>query len=97
MRHPQQIIIRPILTEKSTLLKETSNTMCFEIDRRANKIEVRKAIEVLFNVRVVDVKIVTQRGKLKRWGRFEGKSPNWKKAYVRLAPGQKPIEFFEGV
>lgn len=97
MKAPQNIILRPILTEKSTVMKENSNTMCFEVARYANKIEIRNAVEVLFNVKVADVNIVRKPGKLKRWGRFEGRSASSKKAYVRLAPGQKPIEFFEGV
>lgn len=97
MKKPQEIIIRPILTEKSTLAKEQGNIMCFEVQRRANKIEIKHAIESLFNVKVSDVRIVTQPGKLKRWGRFEGYTASWKKAYVRLAPGQQAIEFFEGV
>ena len=97
MKSPQSIILKPILTEKSTLLKEDGNIMCFEVDRRANKIEIRKAVESLFDVKVAEVKVVTKPAKVKRWGRFEGKTTVRKKAYVRLAPGQKPIEFFEGV
>ena len=97
MKKPQEIIIRPILTEKSTLAKEKANIMCFEVQKKANKIEIKNAIESLFDVRVSEVRIVSQPGKLKRWGRFEGYSASWKKAYVRLAPGQQAIEFFEGV
>jgi len=93
---PQQLIRRPLITEKSTKLKEASNTICFEVDRTANKIEIRKAVERLFGVKVTSVRVANRQGKWKRMGRFLGQRKNWKKAYVQLAEGQK-IEFFEGV
>jgi len=93
---PQQLIRRPLITEKSTKLKEASNTICFEVDRAANKIEIRKAVEKLFGVKVTSVRVANRQGKWKRMGRFLGQRKNWKKAYVQLAEGQK-IEFFEGV
>ena len=93
---PQQLIRRPLITEKSTRLKEASNTICFEVDRAANKIEIRKAVERLFGVKVTSVRVANRQGKWKRMGRFLGQRKNWKKAYVQLAEGQK-IEFFEGV
>jgi len=93
---PQQLIRRPLITEKSTKLKEASNTICFEVDRAANKIEIRKAVERLFGVKVTSVRVANRQGKWKRMGRFLGQRKNWKKAYVQLAEGQK-IEFFEGV
>ena len=77
-------------------MKETSNTICFEVDKSANKIEVRRAVEKLFGVKVLDVRVANREGKWKRMGRFVGQRKAWKKAYVRLAPDQK-IEFFEGV
>jgi large subunit ribosomal protein L23 len=92
----QQLIRRPLITEKATRMKEGSNTICFEVARSANKIEVRRAIEKLFGVKVVDVRVANRQGKWKRMGRFVGQRKAWKKAYVRLAPDQK-IEFFEGV
>src|SRR5262249_50434004 len=96
MMLPQQLIRRPLITEKATRLKETSNTVCFEVARSANKIEVARAVEKLFGVKVMDVRVANREGKWKRMGRFVGQRKAWKKAYVRLAPDQK-IEFFEGV
>jgi large subunit ribosomal protein L23 len=93
---PQELIRRPLITEKATRLKEGSNTICFEVARSANKIEVRRAVETLFGVKVLDVRVANRQGKWKRMGRFLGQRKAWKKAYVRLAPDQT-IEFFEGV
>ena len=93
---PQELVRRPLITEKATRLKEASNTVCFEVARTANKIEVKRAVEKLFGVKVVDVRVANREGKWKRMGRFVGQRKDWKKAYVRLAPDQK-IEFFEGV
>jgi large subunit ribosomal protein L23 len=93
---PLQLIRRPLISEKSTKLKEATNTVCFEVDRRANKIEIQRAVEKLFGVKVMDVRVANRRGKWKRMGRFLGQRKNWKKAYVRLAEGEK-LEFFEGV
>jgi large subunit ribosomal protein L23 len=92
----QELIRRPLITEKATRLKEASNTVCFEVARTANKIEVARAVEKLFGVKVLDVRVANREGKWKRMGRFVGQRKGWKKAYVRLAPDQK-IEFFEGV
>ena len=92
----QRVIRRPLITEKATRLKETTNTICFEVDRDANKIEVGRAVEKLFGVKVLDVRVANRQGKWKRMGRFVGQRKAWKKAWVRLAPDQK-IEFFEGV
>jgi large subunit ribosomal protein L23 len=93
---PLQLIRRPLISEKSTKLKEATNTVCFEVDRRANKIEIQRAVEKLFGVKVSEVRVANRRGKWKRMGRFLGQRKDWKKAYVRLAPGEK-LEFFEGV
>ena len=93
---PQELIRRPLITEKATRLKEASNTVCFEVARTANKIEVRRAVETLFGVKVLDVRVANRQGKWKRMGRFVGQRKAWKKAYVRLAPDAK-LEFFEGV
>jgi large subunit ribosomal protein L23 len=93
---PRELIRRPLITEKATRLKEATNTICFEVARSANKIEVRRAVEKLFGVKVLDVRVANRQGKWKRMGRFLGQRKGWKKAYVRLAPDQK-IEFFEGV
>jgi large subunit ribosomal protein L23 len=94
---PLQLIRRPLISEKSTRIKETTNTICFEVDRRANKIEVRRAVEKLFGVKVAQVRLANRQGKWKRMGKFLGQRKAWKKAYVRLAAGEKSIEFFEGV
>ncbi|HEV7668280.1 MAG TPA: 50S ribosomal protein L23 [Thermoanaerobaculia bacterium] len=92
----QDVIRRPLITEKSTELREEKNIVAFEVAVSANKIQVKKAIEAQFKVKVAEVRIATQHGKVRRQGRSSGRRPDWKKAYVRLADGEKPIEFFEG-
>ena len=89
------IVVRPIITEKSSLLKESGNQYVFEVQRDANKIEIKKAVEKLFKVKVVSVQISNIEGKKKKVGRFEGKKPDWKKAIVKLNPKDK-ITIFEG-
>ena len=109
MRAPQNIIKRPLLTEKSTILRETGGSdvtfaedeeyaqkVVFEVARDANKIEIRHAVQSLFNVTVLDVHTLVVRGKQKRLGRFIGRRPAIKKAIVTLKAGES-IEFFEGV
>ncbi len=96
MKADYQIILKPVISEKSTILKEQKQQYCFEVARDANKHEVRSAIERLFNVKVDSVRVVNVRGKMKRLGRSIGKRRDWKKAYVELKEGEKPIEFFEG-
>jgi large subunit ribosomal protein L23 len=91
---PEQIIKRPIaLTEKATELKENHNQVVFEVDLAANKIQIKDAVEKLFDVKVADVNTLVQRGKVKSVGRRLHKLPNWKKAIVTLAQGSN-IEFF---
>lgn len=97
MNAHQAIIRRPLVTEKSTTMKEESNIITFEVAPGANKIEVKKAVEVLFKVKVAEVRLFNVRGKMKRMGRNVGKRRDWKKAYVRLVEGQKAPDFFEGV
>jgi large subunit ribosomal protein L23 len=92
-----QIIRRPLVTEKSTLLREGANVISFEVDPKANKIQVKDAVEKLFNVKVEEVRLFNVRGKMKRMGRFEGKRRDWRKAYVRLKAGEKAPDFIEGV
>jgi large subunit ribosomal protein L23 len=94
-----QIIRRPLVTEKSTLLREDEDrpVLAFEVAPNANKIQVKAAVEELFKVKVVDVRIFNVRGKMKRMGRFEGRRRDWRKAYVRLLKGEKLPEFVEGV
>jgi large subunit ribosomal protein L23 len=92
-----QIIRRPLVTEKSTILREGRNVIAFEVDSNANKIQVKNAVEELFKVKVEEVRLFNVRGKMKRMGRFVGKRRDWRKAYVRLKQGQKAPEFIEGV
>jgi large subunit ribosomal protein L23 len=93
----QDIIRRPMITEKSTALREDRNIVAFEVDRRANKMQIKEAVEAQFKVRVAEVRVANMHGKMRRQGRFARRQPDWKKAYVRLADGEKSIEFFEGV
>ena len=88
------IIKRPIVTEKSNRLME-QNKYCFVVDPKANKHQIKQAVEEIFKVKVVAVNTMRMEGKFKRLGRSEGKRPDWKKAVVTLAPGSR-IQFFEG-
>ena len=90
-----RVIKRPLITEKSTQQKQQSNQIAFEVDRGANKVLVRNAIESIFKVKVLSVTMMNVKGKQRRVGRNAGKKPDWKKAIVGLAPGET-IEFFEG-
>ncbi len=91
-----EIIKKPLITEKTSIQKELYNQLTFEVDRRANRIEIKRAIETVFKVRVSDVKTIQVTGKIKQRGRILGKRRDWKKAIVRLMPGER-IDFFEGV
>jgi large subunit ribosomal protein L23 len=91
-----EIIIRPLITEKTSIQKELHNQLTFEVARRANRIEIKQAIEKVFNVRVSGVKTIQVTGKIKQRGRIIGKRRDWKKAIVKLMPGER-IDFFEGV
>jgi large subunit ribosomal protein L23 len=91
-----QVLKRPLITEKGTRQKEQANQIMFEVDRSANKVMVRNAVETIFKVNVVSVRMMNVKGKERRIGRNVGKRPDWKKAIVRLGPGEN-IEFFEGV
>jgi large subunit ribosomal protein L23 len=97
MKDPYEIIIKPLITEKSTWLKEKNREVCFEVDPRANKSEIKKAAEQLFKVKIEKVRIQNKRGKKRRVGRSEGKKKDWKKAYIKLKEGEKMIEYFEAV
>jgi large subunit ribosomal protein L23 len=90
------IIRRPIVTEKSSLQKEAFNQYSFEVDQSANRMQIRNAVEDIFNVRVAAVRTMHIKGKVKRRGRILGKRRDWKKAVITLMPGER-IEFFEGV
>jgi large subunit ribosomal protein L23 len=91
-----QIIKEPHITEKGNTQKELYNQISFKVHKRANKIEIRRAVEVLFKKKVIDVRTMNVRGKKRRMGRFAGKRADWKKAVVTLARGES-VEFFEGV
>jgi large subunit ribosomal protein L23 len=90
------VIQRPLVTEKSNIGREEQNLVTFAVDPRANKHEIRRAVEELFRVRVLRVRTSNPPRKTRRVGRFVGRKPAWKKAIVKLAEGQS-IEFFEGV
>ena|ERR1700682_261514 len=93
-----RIIRRPLVTEKSTMMREQgSNIIAFEVDPDANKIQVKTAVEELFDVKVAEVRLFNIRGKQKRTGRTVGKKRDWRKAYVRLTADSKAPDFIEGV
>jgi len=96
MKEPRRIVKRALITEKGTQIREGSNQYIFEVDPAANKVEIKKAIEIIFSVKVDDVRTVMMKGKTKRMGAFSGRRPQWKKAIVRLKEGQT-IELFEQV
>jgi large subunit ribosomal protein L23 len=89
------VIRRPLITEKGHLKREAERTLCFEVHVDANKIEIKQAVEMVFKVKVDDVRTSVYSGKLRRRGRFTGYASDWKKAYVRLAAGQKIPEYAE--
>jgi len=91
-----QIIRRLLVTEKSTVARDESNKYMFEVDRKANKVEIRQAVEKLFKVKVVDVRVMNMLGKKKRMGRITGQKSSWKKAIVTLNAGNR-IDVVEGV
>jgi large subunit ribosomal protein L23 len=90
------VIRRPLVTEKTTLLREDGKTVVFEVAREANKIDVKRAVEKLLGAKVGGVRTANTQGKLKRQGRFVGRRSDWKKAYVTLKDGQKLPDFLEG-
>ena len=91
-----EIIRRPLITEKSTILREDGRTMVFQVAADANKVEIKRAVEKLLGSKVESVRTALAHGKVKRQGRFSGRRPDWKKAYVRLREGAKMPEFLEG-
>lgn len=90
-----EVIKKPIVTEKGVGKKDSERTLCFEVAPDANKIQVKAAVEHLFKVKVAEVRTSNQAGKLRRRGRFSGYRSDWKKAYVKLKPGQKMPEYAE--
>lgn len=96
MKSLAHVIKSPLITEKGTLVNAEGNQVVFKVRREANKIEIRKAVETIFKVKVEKVRTINYLGKTRRVGRALGQRPNWKKAYVTLAEGQR-IDFFESV
>ena len=93
--HPYAVLLRPLVTEKTTLLT-AHDKYVFEVDPRANKNQIKEAVQIAFNVRVTDVNTMNMKGKPKRFGRKVTRRPDWKKAVVTLVAGDK-IELFEGI
>ena len=97
MNRREYVLKLPVITEKSTLVKENLRTVTFKVLRDANKIEIKDAVEKIFKVRVQSVRTAVFHGKKRRQGRYTGRRPDWKKAYVTLKEGEKMIEFSETV
>ncbi len=96
MKNPRSVVRRARITEKGTVLRERRNQYHFEVAREANKIEIKRAVEAIFGVKVEAVRTMNVAGKTKRQGRYVGRRSDWKKAVVTLRPGQK-IELFEQI
>lgn len=102
-----EILKSPVVTEKSVILKEDSTdenndrnvgqVLTFRVDRKAGKLDIKKAVEEIFNVKVAAVRTVNYEGKIKRRGRLEGRRPNWKKAYVTLKKGEPMVDYAEAI
>lgn len=92
---PHQIIVRPVVTEKSTELMSYDNQYVFEVHKKANKIEIGKAVELLFGVKVEKVRTMVVRGDMRRVGKYHGRKPSWKKAVVTLSPSDS-IDLYGG-
>ncbi len=96
MRDPREVVIRPVVTERTTELGEEQNAYTFVVTKDANKIEIRQAVERLFSVKVASVNTLNYRGKWRRVGRSLGRRPGYKKAIVKLAEGER-IDVYEGI
>ncbi len=90
---PFEVLIGPLITEKSELGRVTEQTLCFRVHVKATKTDVKNAVHAIFKVDVDSVRTAKYIGKMRRQGRFQGRRPDWKKAYVKLKPGQKPVEY----
>ncbi len=97
MNRREYVLKLPVITEKSTHVKENLRTVAFKVLRDANKIEIKDAVEKIFKVKVQSVRTANFHGKKRRQGRYTGRRPDWKKAYVTLKEGEKMIEFSETV
>ena len=96
MKSAYQILRRPVITEKGLAIKENQNTLVFQVAVNANKIDIKKAVESLLGSKVESVRTALAHGKMKRQGRYVGRRPDWKKAYVKLREGEKLPEFLQG-
>jgi large subunit ribosomal protein L23 len=90
------VIRRPIITEKTTVMREDGRTLVFQVAKDANKIDIKRAVEALLGSKVESVRTSLAHGKVKRQGRYAGRRPDWKKAYVKLREGEKLPEFLQG-
>ena len=90
------IIRRPLITEKTSILREDGKTIVFQVATAANKVQIKRAVEQLLGAKVASIRTSIAHGKIKRQGRYQGQRPDWKKAYVTLRDGQKMPEFLEG-
>ncbi len=90
------VIRRPIITEKTTVIREDERTLVFRVAKEANKIDIKRAVEGLLGSKVESVRTAVAHGKVKRQGRYAGRRPDWKKAYVKLREGEKLPEFLQG-
>ena len=90
------VIRRPIINEKTTLIREEGRTLVFQVSKDANKIDIKRAVEALLGSKVESVRTSVAHGKVKRQGRYAGRRPDWKKAYVKLREGEKLPEFLQG-
>lgn len=97
MAQPHEIIRRPIITEKGLGVKENQQTAVFEVAPNASKTQIKEAVQKAFKVKVAEVRTAIYHGKTRRRGRSEGQRPDWKKAYVKLAPGEKMMEYAENL
>ena len=97
MAQPHEIIRRPIITKKGLGVKENQQTAVFEVARNASKTQIKEAVQKAFKVKVAEVRTAIYHGKARRRGRSEGQRPDWKKAYVKLAPGEKMMEYAENL
>jgi len=91
-----EVIRRPLITEKTTVMREDGRTLVFQVASDANKIDIRRAVEQLLGSKVESVRTSLAHGKIKRQGRYVGRRPDWKKAYVKLREGEKLPEFLQG-
>ena len=92
--NPHDVLIRPLLTEKITAIRETKNSIAFSVHRQATRIDIRRAVEKVFSVKVASVNVMNVRGKKKRQGRFTGRRSDWRKALITIKEGEK-IELYE--